>query len=274
MWKRTGTTQPKERVNVPKVERIPISELGLPEPYIRKATNNERINMWVEQIKEVIQQTSPENPGAWFLPPVHVMRLAKPQVVKYTGADKKKHEKEIKYRILDGVHRRLTRELCGWDSIDANVHDPMSPAQAYAFQYKVNNDGPLPFDKETRDRAIRQLVAFKNDDGSQSLTLAQIGIQTGLSESQISRISAGKSRTQTPEEVGEARKRTGKKGKGKASPGGYAAKDFFDGIKRVAREATTHKKALREYLGEHDSAWEPCQDLITVLEALREDEKG
>lgn len=245
----------------------------MPEPYIRKGTNNERINMWVEQIRSSAEDMRKSNgmleptalTEAYFLPKIHVMAYPNPITLK-----DRKGTRTIGYVVIDGVHRLDTTKQLGLDSIECEVHDPMSPAKAYALQYQLNNEGPLPFNRETRDNAIRQMVKFKGPDGKQELTLAMIATQTGISESQVSRIIAGKS-GMSPEKVSETRKAAAAKGgkKGSRSKGGYDAKAFFDAVKTAARECASHTKVLKEYLGDHDKAWEPCEDLIESLASLR-----
>jgi hypothetical protein len=257
--------------------RIATASIGLPDPYIRKNTNNERINMWVEQIRASAQDYVKANEGVngveailkcYFLPKIHVMRLTQSQTMEFTGPDRKKHTKTVGYRVLDGVHRLLTTGLLGLDSIDCEEHPPMSPAQAYALQFKLNNEGPLPFNRETRDNAIRQMAKFKVD-GKQEMTLAQIAVHTGISEGQVSRIVSMKS-GRSAEEISDTRKKAASKGKrGARAKGGYDAKAFFDAVKAAARECSSHVKVLREYLTDHDKVWEPCEDLIETLASLR-----
>jgi len=258
--------------------RIATASIGMPEPYIRKNTNNERINMWTEQVRASAEDYLKANPGTspieavvkcYFLPEIHVMKLAQSQTVEFTGPDRKKHTKTIGYRVLDGVHRFLHTQHLGLDSIEAKEHPPMSPAQAYALQFKLNNEGPLPFNRETRDNAIRQMAKFKVD-GKVEMTMAMIATQTGISEGQVSRIIAGKS-GKSAAEVSETRKKASAKGgkRGARSKGGYDAKAFFDAVKVAAREIASHAKVLKEYLVDHDKVWEPCEDLIESLASLR-----
>jgi hypothetical protein len=259
----------------PTTMRINVSSIGLPSPYIRKNTNNERINMWTEQVRSSAEPNikagmTPVDAilKSYFLPEIHVMKLAQAETFEYTGTDRKKHTKTIGYRIIDGAHRFLHTQNLGLDSIECKVYEPMSPAASYALQYKLNNDGPLPFNRETRDAAIRQMSKFKLN-GKPEMTLAMIATQTGISEGQVSRILSGKSGGKTAEEVSKARSKGGK-AKGKArSKGGFDSASYFKGIKEAARIASGHVKVLRDYLGEHDKVWESCQDLIDSLQELK-----
>lgn len=257
--------------------RIVTASIGMPDPYIRKSTNNERINMWVEQIRASAEDLISANPGmnpveavekSYFLPKIHVMEMKDPVTIEFTGSDRKKHTRMVGYRVIDGVHRYLTRQQLGLDNVDAEVHKSMSPGQAYALQFKLNNDGPLPFDRSTRDIAIKTMAKFEVD-GKPEYTQEQIATQTGISKGQVSRILAGKSGAKSKEEVSEAKAKGGKaKGKAKSN-GGYDAKAFFAAMKSAARECASHSKVLKEYLGSHDAVWEPCEDLMDSLAVLR-----
>lgn len=256
-------------------QRIATASIGMPQPYIRGKYNTERINMWGEQVRATAEEAARQGgtvesnlPAAWFLPKISVMVLAKPETIEFTGPDRKKHQKTVGYRILDGVHRYMTAGQVGLDALECEVLPTMTPAEAFAFQFKSNNEGPLPFDRDTRDGAIRQM-------GKLDMKLHQIAATTGISEAQISRILSGK--TKSSAELRASRSKGGKarKGtrKGAKSKGGYDCADFFAAAKLLSRQAASHYKVLKEYLGEHDKVWEPCQDLITSLEKMREEEK-
>src|SRR6267142_3140513 len=116
--------------------RIVTASIGMPDPYIRKSTNSERIDMWAEQIRASAEDLIAANPGinpveavekSYFLPKIHVMEMKDPVTIEFTGSDRKKHTRMVDYRVIDGVHRYLTRQQLGLDNVDAEVHKFMSP---------------------------------------------------------------------------------------------------------------------------------------------------
>lgn len=250
--------------------------INFPEPYVRLRENNERINMWVEQIRDnrdVIQKNDEKINAveatikAYFLPPIHVFKMNQPKTISFRGKDGKQHSRTVGYQIIDGVHRYRTVMLLGLDSVECIVHEPMTNHQAFAMQYKMNNEGPLPFNRETRDSAIRQFSVFKMD-GKAVYTKQAIGVMTGISEAQVSRILSGKSRSQSVEEVSKKMSRKGKKGAAR-SKGGYNSAEFFKSLNVAAKEVAAHQKVLKEYVNDNDKAWEVAETLCEALASLR-----
>src|SRR5258708_7807943 len=249
---------------------LTLDAIALPDPYIRKEINNQRINMWAETYRDKMKEILDKTPGlsnedaaakVWDHRPILVMELAKAETIIWKDKDGKKQLRLVTHRIIDGVHRYFTSRQLGRTTIACKVTETLPPTVVYMMQFTENNDGPLPFDRETRDQAIRYMIKDLEQ------TLGEVARHVRMSEAQVSRIATGKS-GQSAAATSKARKAGAAKRKAKKA-GGYDAKDFFTNLRVTAREAVSHRKALTEYLGEHDTEWSKAQDLINALTVLR-----
>jgi len=156
---------------------------------------------------------------------------------------------------------------------ECDVREPMTPGAAFALAFKLNNDGPLPFDRETRDANIRQLSKFKLDNGKPEFTMEQIGSQTGISKFQVSRILKGQS-SLPKMELSKKRRAGARKGHAKRQArlsGGYDSATFFRTLYDIAKTAKSHMKVLAENLAAHDKqAGGAIGDLILQLTEMRD----
>lgn len=265
---------------------VPLAKIGMPEPYIRQDVSGQRVNLLVAKVKggenEKEQLPKDQWRQKWPVPPVMLMRLEKPVVIKAT---EKVAERTIDYRLLDGVHRTLAftalrtayhlgeKEVPKYDpfgTIPAVIEEPMTKRAAWTVQFRANNNGPLPFDREGRDYYIREGRKL-------GTPLIELATETGLTEASVSRIvkgSQGKSKAEVSKSRKKAASKRGKRGAKKGAKksvvkDAFEPAHYFNGLSDFARVARSQKKSLVEFLKGKDSAWNKAQELIDALRALR-----
>jgi hypothetical protein len=250
---------------------IPLSEITVPETYIRDRVDNNTVNKWIERIKSQMTDGITAD-AAWFLPPVMLLKLTKPITVTYTSTDKAKVSRTVNYRIVEGVKRYLTAIGVGKTRLTADIVTGLTPTEEYLEQFSQNATHGEPFTREGTYAFIKVAsITFK-------ATPAELARRTGYTEASISRIIAGKQGL-AAEAVSASRKkaakgRKGGKGKGGKGAGGHRKTgwnpgEFFVNARAMARECAAKNKVLNEYLAEHDNAWPHAQALIDALGALR-----
>src|SRR2546426_1294039 len=113
---------------------LTLDTIALPDPYIRKETNNARINMWTETYRIKMAELTEKPPGlsnedaavkVWDHKPILVMELTKAQTILWKDKEGKKQQRLVSYRIIDGVHRYFTARQLGRTTIPCKVTEPL-----------------------------------------------------------------------------------------------------------------------------------------------------
>src|SRR5258708_5025816 len=142
---------------------LTLDAIALPDPYIRKETNNQRINMWTETYRDKMKEVLDKTPGlsnedaaakVWDHRPILVMELAKTETILWKDKDGKKQQRLVTHRIIDGVHRYFTSRQLARTTIQCKVTETLSRAVASMIQSPENNAGPLPFHRAAPNKAI------------------------------------------------------------------------------------------------------------------------